>query len=59
MERELDASGFLRPVEKRTVMVRNIRTLLERMQATEQEVHTLRGIIASLTGSHKRKTGQP
>jgi tRNA/rRNA methyltransferase len=59
LERELDASGFLRPPEKRAVMVRNIRTMLERMQATEQEVHTLRGIIASLTGQHKRRIGQP
>ena len=59
LERELDASGFLRPPEKRTVMVRNIRTMLERMQATEQEVHTLRGIIASLTAAHQRRREQP
>jgi len=55
----LDTSGFLRPPEKRAVMVRNIRTLLERMQATEQEVHTLRGIIASLTGPHRRNGPKP
>ncbi len=59
LERELDSSGFLKPPEKRTVMVRNIRTMLERMQATEQEVHTLRGIIASLTGAHKARKQQP
>jgi len=59
LERELDASGFLRPPEKRAVMVRNIRTMLERMQATEQEVHTLRGIIASLTGPHRRNGPKP
>ena len=59
LERELDVSGFLKPPEKRAVMVRNIRTMLERMQATEQEVHTLRGIIASLTGAHKARAQQP
>ena len=59
LERELDASGFLKPPEKRIVMVRNIRTMLERMEATEQEVHTLRGIIASLTGAHRARRQQP
>ena len=59
LERELDASGFLKPPEKRIVMVRNIRTMLERMEATEQEVHTLRGIIASLTGAHRARPRQP
>ena len=59
LERELDASGFLKPPEKRIVMVRNIRTMLERMEATEQEVHTLRGIIASLTGAHRVRQRQP
>ncbi len=59
LERELDASGFLKPPEKRIVMVRNIRTMLERMEATEQEVHTFRGIIASLTGAHRARQQQP
>ena len=59
LERELDAAGFLKPPEKRTVMVRNIRTMLERMGASEQEVHTFRGIIAALTGAHKRRPPQP
>ncbi len=53
LERELDLSGFLRPPEKRPVMVRNIRNMFERMGATEQEVRTLRGIVASLTRAHR------
>lgn len=48
MERELDRSGFLYPPEKRPTMVRNLRNMLHRMQATEQEVRTLRGVIAAL-----------
>jgi tRNA/rRNA methyltransferase len=48
LESELDASGFLWPPEKRPVMVRNLRNLFTRMAASEQEVRTLRGLVASL-----------
>ncbi len=53
LERELDASGFLRPPEKRPRMVRGIRNMFKRMGATDQEVRTLRGIVASLTRRHE------
>lgn len=59
LERELDASGFLRPPEKRPQMVRNIRNLFIRTGATEQEVRTLRGIVSSLTSAHLRKREVP
>ena len=55
IEAELDASGFLRPPEKRPIMVRNIRNMFVRLGATEQEVRTLRGIVASLTRAHRRR----
>lgn len=55
LEDELDRSGFLRPVEKRPVMVRNIRALFERTTPTEQEIRTLRGIVASLVRNHQRQ----
>ncbi|RMF08936.1 MAG: RNA methyltransferase, partial [Alphaproteobacteria bacterium] len=59
LERELDASGFLRPPEKRPVMVRNIRNLFHRTGATEQEVRTLRGIVSSLVkGRRDRESRQ-
>jgi tRNA/rRNA methyltransferase len=48
LERELDACGFLFPPEKRDTMVNNIRTMFARMAPTEQEVRTLRGIVANL-----------
>ncbi len=54
LEAELDEAGFLRPVEKRPTMVRNIRNLFQRAELTEQEVRTLRGIVASLVRQHKR-----
>jgi tRNA/rRNA methyltransferase len=48
LERELERLGFFKPPEKRQTMVRNIRSMLARMNATEQEVRTLRGIVAAL-----------
>lgn len=48
LEGELDRAGFLFPPEKRPRMVRNIRNLFARADLTEQEVKTLRGIVASL-----------
>lgn len=48
LEDELDACGFLRVKEKRPIMVRNIRNVLQRARMTEQEVRTFRGIVAGL-----------
>jgi tRNA/rRNA methyltransferase len=55
LERELDASGFLRPPEKRPSMVRNLRGILQRARLTEQDVRTLRGVVASLARTHERR----
>lgn len=46
---ELDASGFLRVVEKRPIMVRNLRNLFLRAQLTEKEVRALRGVVKALS----------
>ena len=48
LEAELDRAGFLYPPEKRPHMVRNIRNLFARADLTDQEVRTLRGMIAAL-----------
>jgi tRNA/rRNA methyltransferase len=50
LEGELDRTGFLYPAEKRPSMVRAIRNMFHRMGATEQDVRTWRGIVASLSG---------
>jgi len=55
LESELDRCGFLHPPEKRPTMVRAIRNMFHRMGATEQDVRTWRGIVASLSGSNGRK----
>lgn len=48
LESELDRQGFLRPPEKRPVMVRNLRSIFQRAQMTDQEVRSLRGVISAL-----------
>ena len=48
LERELDASGFLRVREKRPTMIRNIRAIFARNNLSAQEVQTLHGIVKEL-----------
>lgn len=57
LEGELDRLGFFNPPHKRASFVRNLRTMFSRMGATEQEVRTLRGIVATLAKGrgHARK----
>ncbi len=55
LERELDDCGFLYPPEKRPRMVRNIRNMFTRTGLSDQEVKTLRGIVAGLSERRHRK----
>lgn len=57
LETELDRLGFFNPVHKRQILMRNVHTMFARMEATEQEVRTLRGIVATLAKGkgHGRK----
>jgi len=48
LEAELERLGFFNPPQRRPAVVRNLRTMLSRMGPTEQEVRTLRGIVATL-----------
>jgi tRNA/rRNA methyltransferase len=50
LETGLEATGFLRPAEKRAMMVRNLRNIFTRAGLTEQEVRTLHGVVTSLSG---------
>ena len=56
IEEELDRLGFFNPAHKRQTMVRNLRSMFTRMAATEQEVRTLRGIVAAL--AHGKGSGR-
>lgn len=58
LETELDRLGFFNPSTRRHVVVRNVRNMLGRINATEQEVSTLRGIVATLAhGKGQRRKG--
>lgn len=48
LERALDDVSFFRPPERRPSLVIAIRAMLARARLTEQEVRTLRGMIAAL-----------
>ena len=55
LEKRLIDSGFLRNVEKRPSMVRNIRNLFQRAELTHQEVRTLHGIVSDLSTLRQRR----
>ncbi|MEZ5842424.1 MAG: RNA methyltransferase [Hyphomicrobiaceae bacterium] len=58
LESELDRLGFFNPPHRQGVVSRNIRTMFTRMAPTEQEVRTLRGIVATLAlGKGKGRKG--
>ncbi len=48
LEGYLDRAGFLKPIEKRPGMVRNLRNLFQRLAMTDQELSTLHGIVSAL-----------
>jgi tRNA/rRNA methyltransferase len=54
LEEELDRAGFYKTPEKKPGMVRNMRNLFLRAELTEQEVRSLRGMVASLSRGHLR-----
>jgi tRNA/rRNA methyltransferase len=61
LEAALDDAGFFRPSEKRPHITLAIRAMLQRAGLTDQEVRTLRGMIAALerrpTRPRKTTTG--
>jgi tRNA/rRNA methyltransferase len=57
-EEALDESGFLRQLDKRPSMVRNLRNLFQRAACTEQELRTLHGVVTAFVGP-RRRPGQP
>ncbi len=49
LEDELDKCGFFTSPDKRPRMIRNLRNIFLRADLTDQEVRTLRGVVAGLT----------
>jgi tRNA/rRNA methyltransferase len=59
LERALDDAGFFRPSEKRPHITLVIRAFLQRAGLNEQEVRTLRGMIAALERRPTRPHSTP
>ena len=53
LERELERVEFLRPPEKRETMLINLRNIFLRMQATQQDIRTLHGVVLALAEGRK------
>ncbi len=49
----LDAAEFLRPPEKREIMLVNLRNIFTRMEPSKQDLHTLHGVVTALTEGRK------
>jgi tRNA/rRNA methyltransferase len=50
---ELDKVEFLRPAEKRDVMLVNLRNIFSRMDPTKQDMHTLHGVVMAIAEGRK------
>lgn len=50
LDRELDEVGFFKEANLRVAMERNLHNIFLRARLTEQEVRTLRGVVARLVG---------
>lgn len=59
IETELLASGFLYPPHKETPMIMNLRAMLNRIDLTDQEVRTLRGVVKALAHGKFRRPAPP
>ena len=53
LERELEKVEFFRPAEKRDTMLINLRNIFNRMNATQQDIQTLHGVITALVEGRK------
>ena len=54
LEGALDKVEFFRPEHKRDNMIRNLRQIFQKARLSEQEVRTLRGLVAALEGRPTR-----
>lgn len=53
LERELERVEFFRPPEKHATMTLNLRNIVTRMRPTQQDIHTLHGVILALAEGRK------
>ncbi|MEL6966455.1 MAG: RNA methyltransferase [Pseudomonadota bacterium] len=54
LETVLDRENYFRPDHKRATMVENLRTIFQKAELSQQEIHALRGVVATLEGRKTR-----
>lgn len=61
LENALDQENYFRPPHKRATMVENLRNIFQKAGLSQQEIHALRGVVATLEGrkTRPRKDRQP
>jgi tRNA/rRNA methyltransferase len=57
LEGALEEAGYFFPVERRDRMAQTVRNIFTHMKLKEQEIQTLRGIVAALEGRRKNRQG--
>ena len=61
LEGALELENYFRPPHKRATMVENLRNIFQKAELSQQEIHALRGVVATLEGrkTRPRKDRQP
>ncbi len=59
LENALDEMSYFRPEHKRATMVENLRNIFAKAELSQQEIHALRGMVATLEGRKKRPRKKP
>ena len=54
LETVLDRENYFRPENKRATMVENLRNIFQKAALSQQEIHALRGVVATLEGRKTR-----
>lgn len=59
LEGHLDRTGYFWPEKKRTVMVRNFRNIIHRLNPSEQDIRSMRGVLGWLIQRGGRASEDP
>ncbi len=54
LEGALEKENYFRPPHKKATMVENLRTIFQKAELSQQEIHALRGVVATLEGRKTR-----
>ncbi|MGI9366872.1 MAG: RNA methyltransferase [Rhizobiaceae bacterium] len=54
LENALDKENYFRPPHKRATKVENLRNIFQKLHLSQQEIHALRGVVATLEGRKTR-----